>query len=1388
MNYFKFKRLMAFLLCFVMVFSTVIGNVSAMENEGSSSAELTKEIEFEIKEDTEDEGYKLITFDPLTEEDELEIQRDIEAKQKKNAARPFFRSSRMQPQDMGSIDYETYTTLVRVQVELDPTEEEGFPLGREFPNGIDIIVRTYEGSTIVEEQTANISGAGLLEFPNRMRVYSDNGQKRIFELKLPSHYDFNPIIEQIFGAGNYNDGTKVLTMDARFVQLISTKFTTEWHSSKEESTFPNLRGTFKPGQGVFEFNLPKNGESTMLRNDNGDQRLIPPDILNLVQAPDALFKMGIAGAGEVSGRITDGQGDDYFYETVYNKLDGGIYKFYEVKVLTLDAGDGTVNPDKVEVGYTKPAGNLPIPTPPEGETFKRWKYEDGTTYDPNAPVMDDLTITAEYVGDVVGPVDPTDPTEPDKPEGYVTVTYLGGENGVVEPKNTYYVNPEKNITFGSIKAPEVTPNTGYRHTGWDVAANFVIKKDTTATAQYTKLDDLIGPLDPTDPNAPEKPDGYATLTYNPGENGTIVKENTYYVNPNANLTFGSITAPEVTPNTGYKFIGWDVDADFVITKDITATAQYEAYDDVIGPVDPTDPTEPQKPEGYVTLTYADGPHGKVAAKNTYYVNPEKNVTFGSLTAPEVKADLGYRFTGWDVTADFVINADTTATAQYEAIEDVIGPVDPTDPTEPEKPEGYVTLTYADGEHGKVADKNTYYVNPEKNVTFGSLTAPEVKADLGYRFTGWDVAADFVITKDTTATAQYEAIEDVIGPVDPTDPTEPEKPEGYVTLTYAGGEHGTVAGKNTYYVNPEKNITFGSLKSPEVTPNTGYRHIGWNIAADFVIVEDTTATAQYEAYDDVIGPVDPTDPTEPQKPEGYVTLTYADGEHGKVADKNTYYVNPEKNVTFGSLTAPEVKADLGYRFTGWDVAADFVINADTTATAQYEAIEDVIGPVDPTDPTEPEKPEGYVTLTYAGGEHGTVAGKNTYYVNPEKDITFGSITAPELTVDKGYEFTGWNVAADFVIKEDTVATAQYIESEFNHEKVVKIEITKAPDKVDYIEDDTFDPTGMEVTLTDSNGKTKVVPYDEFEENYLNVPTDKPLETSDTAVTVTYTGVTPNLTADQPITVVAMELSAKPVDLKQVYENEEQKITGAFENGARPDPNTSVVSLVDVDGNPIIGSDGNPITGTINPDGTFEFPIDDLYHNQQVKVQLKEEGKRPTISDEVLTIDKKGPVIDNVKATPSEDFIDLVAKVDEPDATVIVKVGETTFPATVDEEGNIHATLPKNVEGDIVIVATDTLGNSTEKKVDDPLFVQLPISVRGKKPYAGNFSFTAFAGDFTVVTVELVQDGVVVETKTATVRNGRATVYFGNEFKVGDILRLRGQFGNVTSEPLNYLIES
>ena len=97
--------------------------------------------------------------------------------------------------------------------------------------------------------------------------------------------------------------------------------------------------------------------------------------------------------------------------------------------------------------------------------------------------------------------------------------------------------------------------------------------DTTITAQYNKLPDVIANVPDENGNKPTKPDGYVTIKVDPGEKGKLDSRDSgeYFVNPNKDVT---IPLHDAIGNTGYKFNKWDPSNKGRFSKDTTIKAVY----------------------------------------------------------------------------------------------------------------------------------------------------------------------------------------------------------------------------------------------------------------------------------------------------------------------------------------------------------------------------------------------------------------------------------------------------------------------------------------------------------------------------------------------------------------------------------------------------------------------------------------------------------------------------------------------------------------------------------------------------------------------------------------------------------------------------------------------
>ncbi|EXF27227.1 hypothetical protein BA93_00700 [Finegoldia magna ALB8] len=656
-----------------------------------------------------------------------------------------------------------------------------------------------------------------------------------------------------------------------------------------------------------------------------------------------------------------------------------------------------------------------------------------------------IKIYYEKLPDVIPAKDGSgNPNE--KPVGYVEVKFVPTDNAKDKTEKIFYVNPKKDVTI-PIANPEAIAT--YKFKEWKMGADAKGKvytpstaqkfteKETVITATYEETKNII-PYDPSVPDPMVRPEGYVRVTF-AAENGLkLTEQKAYYVKKNAKdtdgkpLTLGDagLVKPSYEAQTGYKFDKWDKEDSLVIeAADIVVTAKATKLDNVI-PEKKEDGTPNEKPAGYKEVTFVikndDKDKGSITGVAKFYVNPAEYVT---INPPATKAETGFEFGTWDkdATIPTVYDEDATITGSFNGLKDVVPKTNP-DGTENKKPDGYKTVTFViDPAKGGsiVKDEVTvYYVNPAKEVT---VPQPKTSAETGYEFEKWDqdtVKTAKKYAEDTTVKGNFKKLDDIV------DGNKP-KPDGYVTVTFDKGEHGTeIKGQTVYYVNPKAGKTIGELTKPTVTPEIGWKlkltgeknTPSWDKLDSATIDNDITVKAQFAKEKDVI-PEKNTDGSKNDKPNGYITVKFSTEANGKITGteetEKVLYVNPNVAVKLEG-DAPTVTPNTGFDFAGWDTQIEKKIQYEDGAIikAKYNAKDDVI-PQEKTDGT--DKPAGYLTVTFDKGEHGELSGKTVYYVKPNKQVT---VPAPTVKANVGYEFDKWDQELTQTFTKDTKITAQY----------------------------------------------------------------------------------------------------------------------------------------------------------------------------------------------------------------------------------------------------------------------------------------------------------------------------------------------------------------------------
>ena len=726
-----------------------------------------------------------------------------------------------------------------------------------------------------------------------------------------------------------------------------------------------------------------------------------------------------------------------------------------VKV-TLDPTTKAKDPQKTYYYVNKDAqvvipGEDPVGT--GNNQFTKWLIKGTTTEYKLAEKLRhqfeaETTIEAQYVSDVIPQGGDTKPEG--VPDNFVKVTFVPTDNGTMEGAKIFWVNPNKEVTipvanpvgkqyytFKEWKIGDVNTGETYKV---GTPKQFTDKNGTTITATYEEAKTII-PYDPVK-NPTTRPDGYIRVTFEAKTGLKLTESKAYYVKKNAKdehgtaLTLASLAKPEYKEETGYKFKEWDKKDTLTIgTDDIVVTASATKLNNVIPEKDENGTNE--KPEGYKEVTFVvktgDESKGNLEGVTKFYVNPTEYVIINS---PTTKANTGYEFGSWshDATNPTNYKTDTIITASFNGLKDVIPK---TKDDDSEKLPGYVTVTFKIVTvGGKIADKETtvYYVKPNTPVT---LPTPRTEADTGYEFDQW-LLMGLNYSPDTprsyTTPSEIEGRFNSLKPYYPSTDENGQpnaKPSGYVTVTFTDGKYGTItSGKKVYYVNPDANVKMSNLTSsqnknrPQVKPDTGYKFGGWRYDADHPINKDLIVPANYTYEEDII-PKTKDDGTPNTKPEGYITVTFEKGEHGKeLTGQAVYYVNPNKAVALEDK-APKVTPDTGYDFADWNrpIKEKIQYKDKDVITALYNEKDDVIPQENPNGS---DKPAGYLTVTFVKGDHGELSGKTVYYVKPNKEVT---VPAPTVKPDTGWKQKdgnkAWNDKLTQTFTADkTTITAQY----------------------------------------------------------------------------------------------------------------------------------------------------------------------------------------------------------------------------------------------------------------------------------------------------------------------------------------------------------------------------
>lgn len=200
-----------------------------------------------------------------------------------------------------------------------------------------------------------------------------------------------------------------------------------------------------------------------------------------------------------------------------------------------------------------------------------------------------------------------------------------------------------------------------------------------------------------------------TVTFDEGKHGAFDENGAPAIQ---HIHYGDgASAPTVLPEKGYNFTGWDKEYGR-ITQDTTVSALYAIKT--------------------FTVKFNPGDHGTFEKG----VKTVQTISYGrAAIEPEMIAEEGYDFTGWDKKCDHV-TGNMTVTAEYKL--------------------KTFTVTFDPAEHGALSQNTTAGLVQEVSYG-GTASAPNLTTDAGYIFTGWDGSFER-ITEDTTIRANYDMVQ------------------------------------------------------------------------------------------------------------------------------------------------------------------------------------------------------------------------------------------------------------------------------------------------------------------------------------------------------------------------------------------------------------------------------------------------------------------------------------------------------------------------------------------------------------------------------------------------------------------------------------------------------
>ena len=232
------------------------------------------------------------------------------------------------------------------------------------------------------------------------------------------------------------------------------------------------------------------------------------------------------------------------------------------------------------------------------------------------------------------------------------VTYQVEGSGVIKPFSS--INRRHgHILQGERDIPQVIPDQGYYFKEWvpEAPHGKEVKSDSVYTAVCERKQTPVDGGDGlTTPPPVEDGRNRCRVCFNAGEHGTVQGSTDCELYAGERLTREVI--PGVVAKEGYRFVGWDKNPeDYIVYEDVEFTAQYEEI------------VKEEEKTPFI-VRFNKGEHGTLKGQTQYEKYDGDKVV--SDEVPDVEAEEGYRFIGWDKDPNgYMVHQDVEFTALYK---------------------------------------------------------------------------------------------------------------------------------------------------------------------------------------------------------------------------------------------------------------------------------------------------------------------------------------------------------------------------------------------------------------------------------------------------------------------------------------------------------------------------------------------------------------------------------------------------------------------------------------------------------------------------------------------------------------------------------------------------